>query len=152
MCYINFSGCYYYNLVPQFMSHMVTLPNLTEFYNFICKTESMILLHGIFTRYANSLAMHLSGTPHILFFFFILTRGHFSIFCSDRAGGRERKREREKHRYEGTHRVAATRTTNQGRGQTATKVHALSGNRTRVSPDRRLTLQPLSQTGQGTFF
>ncbi|KAM7086202.1 6-pyruvoyl tetrahydrobiopterin synthase isoform 3-T3 [Molossus nigricans] len=40
----------------------------------------------------------------------------------------------------GTHRVAAPRTTNQGRGQTATEVRALSGNRTRVSPDRRRTL------------
>nr|KAF6501075.1 hypothetical protein HJG59_008056 [Molossus molossus] len=35
--------------------------------------------------------------------------------------GRERDRERKKHRREGTHRVAATRTTNQGRGQTATE-------------------------------
>nr|KAF6470028.1 negative regulator of ubiquitin like proteins 1 [Molossus molossus] len=34
---------------------------------------------------------------------------------------RGREREREKHRREGTHRVADTRTTNQGRGQTATE-------------------------------
>nr|KAF6462169.1 hypothetical protein HJG59_011233 [Molossus molossus] len=33
-------------------------------------------------------------TCKFFFFSFILTRGHFSIFCSDRAGGRERKRER----------------------------------------------------------
>nr|KAF6407217.1 hypothetical protein HJG59_009892 [Molossus molossus] len=65
---------------------------------------------------------------YFFYFIFILTRGHFSIFCTDRVGGRERKREREKHRCEGTHRVAATRTTNQGRGQTATEVRALSRN------------------------
>nr|KAF6444277.1 hypothetical protein HJG59_008577 [Molossus molossus] len=82
-------------------------------------------------------------------FVFILIRGHFSIFCSDRAGGRERKKEREKHRCEGTHRVVATLMTNQGQGQTATKVRALSGNQTRVCLYRRPTLQPLSQTGQG---
>nr|KAF6480905.1 hypothetical protein HJG59_010699 [Molossus molossus] len=62
----------------------------------------------------------------------------------------ERGREREANiDAKGTHRVAATRTTNQGWGQTATEVRALSGNRNGVSPDRRWTLQPLSQTGQG---
>nr|KAF6407220.1 hypothetical protein HJG59_009895 [Molossus molossus] len=79
-------------------------------------------------------------TLYVLFFFFNLTRGHFSIFCSGRVGGGERNREREKHRREGTHRVAATHTTDQSQGQTATEVHALSGNRTRVSQDRRPTL------------
>nr|KAF6444204.1 hypothetical protein HJG59_008514 [Molossus molossus] len=45
----------------------------------------------------------------------------------------------------GTHRVAATCRTDQGRGQTATEVRALSGNQTRVSQDRRpmlLTAEP----------
>nr|KAF6500931.1 hypothetical protein HJG59_007956 [Molossus molossus] len=78
---------------------------------------------------------------YTLFFFFILTRGHFSIFCSGRLGGRKRNREIERNiDVKGTHRVAATRTTDQGWGQTATEVHALSGNRTRVSQDRRPTL------------
>nr|KAF6450526.1 hypothetical protein HJG59_008398 [Molossus molossus] len=81
---------------------------------------------------------HFYRVPHLFFFFFILTRGHFSIFCSGRVGGRERNRERERNiDVKGTHRVAATRTTDQGRGQTATEVRALSGNRTRVSQDRR---------------
>nr|KAF6413560.1 hypothetical protein HJG59_009763 [Molossus molossus] len=83
------------------------------------------------------------------FFFFNLTRDIFPFFVQiEREGGRGR----EKHRCEGTHRVAATRTTNQGRGCTATEICALSGNRTRVSLYRRPTLQPLSQTGQGRFF
>nr|KAF6450532.1 hypothetical protein HJG59_008400 [Molossus molossus] len=91
------------------------------------------------------LAKDSSQVTFITFFFLILTRGHFSIFCSDRVEGREGKREREREKErnidaKGTHRVATTCTTNQGRGQTATEVRALSGNRTRVSPDRRPVL------------
>nr|KAF6407165.1 hypothetical protein HJG59_009868 [Molossus molossus] len=39
----------------------------------------------------------------VVCFFLILTRGHFSIFCSDRVGGRERKYPRERDTSSGCH-------------------------------------------------
>nr|KAF6416205.1 hypothetical protein HJG59_009485 [Molossus molossus] len=93
----------------------------------------------IFTCHTLSIA--LEQTIYLfIFIFFIVIRGHFSIFVQiEWEGGRGREKEGNIDVKE-THRVAATRTTNQGRGQTATEVHALSGNRTQVSPDCRRTL------------
>nr|KAF6450427.1 hypothetical protein HJG59_008321 [Molossus molossus] len=84
---------------------------------------------------------------YLFFIFFIIIiffnphpRTFFHFFVQTEWEG-ERGREREGNiDVKGTHRVAATCTTNQGRGQTATEVHALSRNRTRASPDRRWTL------------